>query len=132
MWCKSQGPLTYAFDLNKYFGTAHTVVCLSFCVHLSKARNLRFFHSNIISFSAGKIDWNKLKYLTAIFNAKILHLISEVTKNTLHKLSSRSFYIAFNTKSTETFHFIVLMKPDMLKGKILRYFPSGEKNCLNL
>lgn len=60
-----------------------------------------------------------------------IFLISEVTKNTLHKLSSRSFYIAFNTKSTDTFHFIVV-KPDILKGKILRYFPSREKNCLNL
>lgn len=55
-----------------------------------------------------------------------IFLISEVTKNTLHKLSSRSFYIAFNTKSTETFHFIVV-KPDILKGKILGIFLLVKK-----
>lgn len=80
------------FDLNKYFDTVHSLLKFLFPSlfddfewkytyllnkynwNLSKAKHLRFFHSNIISFSARKIDRNKIRFLTAIYNAKILHL----------------------------------------------------------
>lgn len=82
------------FDLNKYFDTVHsflkflfpslfddfewkyTYLLKKYNWNLSKAKHLRFFHSNI-SFShisAGKIDRNKNRFLTAIYNAKIMHL----------------------------------------------------------
>lgn len=59
-----------------------------------------------------------------------IFFIFEVIKNILYKLLFRFFYIVFNIKFIESFYFIV-MKLDMFKGKILRYFFFGEKNCLN-